>query len=147
MIGERTANIICACILLVFSLLMFHELEGLSPEGRIFPEYTLYCLMGASLLLALLSLRLKGTFSVFGKIPVRRWLAIVGLFLAEVFGAMFASFMASMAVGMFIMLLILTPKLTIKSVTGDFLFMAGFMLFFQLFFASLMHIYFPEYIF
>lgn len=143
----RTADILSAVCLIVFALIMRAQLEGIPPEGTIFPLSALYCIMGASLLLALNSLRDHGVVSFFAGIPPVRWCAICGIFILQVLGAMYVSFLCSMAAGMVAMLLILTPRRTGRAVLTDLVFVAGFLLFFQLFFTDIMHIYFPENLF
>lgn len=144
---ERTADILSAACLFAFALLMRGQLEGIPVEGTIFPLSALYCIMGASLLLALNGLRARGDISFFSGIPPARWCAICGIFVLQVLGAMYVSFLCAMAAGMVAMLLILTPRRTGRALLADLAFVAGFLLFFQLFFTDIMHIYFPEYLF
>lgn len=144
---QRTADILSASALFAFALMMRAQLEGVPVEGTIFPLSTLYCIMGASLLLALNGLRASGTLSFFAGIPPLRWCAICAIFLLQVLGAMYVSFLCAMAAGMIAMLLILTPRRSGRALLADLAFVAGFLLFFQLFFTDIMHIFFPEYLF
>lgn len=145
--NERTADLLSAVCLIAFALVMRAQLEGIPTEGTIFPLSALYCIMGASLLLALNSLRDHGVISFFSGIPPLRWCAVCGIFLLQVLGAMYVSFLCAMAAGMLAMLLILTPRRTGRALLADLAFVAGFLLFFQLFFTDIMHIYFPENLF
>ena len=57
---------------------------------------------------------------------------------------MYVSFNICMAVGIFTMLIVLTPKKTGKALLANLVFTAAFIVFFQVFFTNIMHIYFPE---
>lgn len=45
MMTERNINLLCSLILLVFSIIMLRQLDGLTPEGRLFPQYILCALI------------------------------------------------------------------------------------------------------
>ena len=74
----------------------------------------------------------------------QRWCLVTAVFIAQVLGAMYVSFNICMAVGIFTMLIVLTPKKTGKALLANLVFTAAFIVFFQVFFTNIMHIYFPE---
>lgn len=142
---ERTVDMATAAFLIAFSLLMRSQLEGIPREGVLFPLCVLYVMMGCSVLLAARAVVTgKGEISFFGDIPPLRWCLVAGIFVAQVLGALYFSFTVSMSLGMFVMLIVLTPRRTGRSLLADVLFTAAFIVFFQLFFTHIMHIYFPE---
>ena len=81
--------------------------------------------------------------SFFGDIPPQRWCLVTAVSSHRV-GAMYVSFTICMAVGIFAMLIVLTPKKTGKALLANLVFTAAFIVFFQVFFTNIMHIYFPE---
>lgn len=142
---ERTVDIVTALFLIAFSLLMRSQLEGIPREGVLFPLCVLYLMMGCGVLLAVRAVVAgKGEISFFGDIPPLRWCLVAGIFVAQVLGALYFSFTISMSAGMLLMLIVLTPKRRGGSLVADVLFTAAFIVFFQLFFTHIMHIYFPE---
>lgn len=142
---ERTIDILTAVFLIAFSLVMRSQLEGIPREGVLFPLCVLYLLMACSVLLAFrAAVAGKGEMSFFGDIPPQRWCLVSGIFIVQVLGAMYVSFNISMAIGMFVMLVVLTPRKTGKALFVGLVFTAAFILFFQIFFTNIMHIYFPE---
>ena len=130
---ERTIDILTAVFLIAFSLVMRSQLEGIPREGVLFPLCVLYLIMASSVLLALRAI-----------IPPQRWCLVTTVFIAQVLGAMYVSFNICMAVGIFAMLIVLTPKKTGKALLANLVFTAAFIVFFQVFFTNIMHIYFPE---
>ena len=136
---ERTIDILTAVFLIAFSLVMRSQLEGIPREGVLFPLCVLYLIMASSVLMAG-----KGEMSFFGDIPPQRWCLVTAVFIAQVLGAMYVSFNICMAVGIFTMLIVLTPKKTGKALLANLVFTAAFIVFFQVFFTNIMHIYFPE---
>lgn len=142
---ERTIDILTAVFFLAFSFMMQAQLEGIPREGVLFPLCVLYLIMACSVLLAIrAALKGKGEMSFFGDIPPLRWCLVTGIFVLQALGAMYVSFNISMAVSMFAMLFVLTPRKTGRALFANLVFTAAFILFFQLFFTSIMHIYFPE---
>lgn len=142
---ERTADILIAVFLIAFGLLMRSQLAGIPPEGVLFPLSVIYLLMGCGALLAARAAFSRGgELSFFGDAPPLRWCLVAGIFVLEVLGAMYVSFKLSMGLGMFAMLVVLTPRRTGRALLADIVFTAAFLLFFQLFFTDVMHIYFPE---
>ena len=132
---ERTIDILTAVFLIAFSLVMRSQLEGIPREGVLFP----LCLLALRAIMAG-----KGEMSFFGDIPPQRWCLVTAVFIAQVLGAMYVSFNICMAVGIFTMLIVLTPKKTGKALLANLVFTAAFIVFFQVFFTNIMHIYFPE---
>ena len=133
---ERTIDILTAVFLIAFSLVMRSQLEGIPREGVLFPLCVLYLIMASSVLLALRAIMAgKGEMSFFGDIPPQRWCLVTAVFIAQVLGAMYVSFNICMAV---------TPKKTGKALLANLVFTAAFIVFFQVFFTNIMHIYFPE---
>ena len=142
---ERTIDILTAVFLIAFSLVMRSQLEGIPREGVLFPLCVLYLIMASSVLLALRAIMAgKGEMSFFGDIPPQRWWLVTAVFIAPVLGAMYVSFNICRAVGIFTMLIVLTPKKTGKALLANLVFTAAFIVFFQVFFTNIMHIYFPE---
>lgn len=142
---ERTVDLLSAAFLCVFALVMRGQLAGIPREGVLFPLCVLYLLMACGVLLACRAVVSgKGEISFFGDIPPRRWGLIAALFIAQVLGAMYVSFTLCMAVGMFAMLILLTPRKNGRALLVNLAFTAAFILFFRLFFTDIMHIYFPE---
>ena len=142
---ERTIDILTAVFLIAFSFVMRGQLEGIPREGVLFPLCVLYLIMACSVLLALRAIMTgKGEMSFFGAIPPQRWCLVSAIFIVQVLGAMYVSFKISMAVGMFAMLVVLTPRKTGRALFADLAFTAAFIVFFQVFFTNIMHIYFPE---
>ena len=140
---ERTIDILTAVFLIAFSLVMRSQLEGIPREGVLFPLCVLYLIMASSVLLALRAIMAgKGEMSFFGDIPPQRWCLVTAVFIAQVLGAMYVSFNICMAVGIFAMLIVLTPKKTGKALLANLVFTAAFIVFFQVFFTNIMHIYF-----
>ena len=130
---ERTIDILTAVFLIAFSLVMRSQLEGIPREGVLFPLCVLYLIMAG-----------KGEMSFFGDIPPQRWCLVTAVFIAQVLGAMYVSFNICMTIGIFTMLIVLTPKKTGKALLANLVFTAAFIVFFQVFFTNIMHIYFPE---
>ena len=142
---ERTVDLVTAALLVAFGLLMRAQLAGIPPEGVLFPLSVIYLLMGCALLLAARAFfSREGAPSFFGGVPALRWCLVTAIFVLEVLGAMYVSFKLSMGLGMFAMLMVLTPRRTGRSLLVNIAFTAAFLLFFQLFFTDVMHIYFPE---
>ena len=142
---ERTIDILTAVFLNAIRLVMRSQLEGIPREGVLFPLCVLYLIMASSVLLALRAIMAgKGEMSFFGDIPPQRWCLVTAVFIAQVLGAMYVSFNICMAVGIFAMLIVLTPKKTGKALLANLVFTAAFIVFFQVFFTNIMHIYFPE---
>ncbi len=142
---ERTIDILTAVFLIAFSLVMRSQLEGIPREGVLFPLCVLYLIMASSVLLALkAAVAGKGEMSFFGDISPMRWCLVSAIFIVQVLGAMYVSFNISMAAGMFATLIVLTPRKTGKAMLANLVFAAAFILFFQIFFTNIMHIYFPE---
>lgn len=141
----RAIDLLSAAFLFVFALVMRSQLDGVPREGVLFPLCVLYLLMACGCLLAFRAVVSgKGEISFFGDIPRRRWCLIAALFIAQVLGALYVSFTLCMAVGIFAMLIVLTPRKTGRALLADLVFTAAFILFFQIFFTRIMHIYFPE---
>lgn len=140
------ANLICATILMIFSLIMRHELENIPIEGTIFPLSVIYCLMFCSLILAIRSLFIPATEKspFFGQIPPARWCVVCSVFLLMAWGAMFLSFKIFMTAGMFAILVYLNPVRNLRALAVEVIFVAGFICFFHFFFTEVMKIYFPE---
>jgi len=69
---------------------------------------------------------------------------VAGIFVVQVLGAMYVSFNVCMAAGMLAMLTVLTPRKNGRTLLANLAFTAAFILFFHVFFTSIMHIYFPE---
>ena len=136
---ERTIDILTAVFLIAFSLVMRSQLEGIPREGVLFPLCVLYLIMASSVLLAL-----RAIMAGNGDIPPQRWCLVTAVFIAQVLGAMYVSFNICMAVGIFTMLIVLTPRKTGKALLANLVFTAAFIVFFQVFFTNIMHIYFPE---
>ena len=135
---ERTIDILTAVFLIAFSFVMRGQLEGIPREGVLFPLCVLYLIMACSVLLALRAIMTgKGEMSFFGDIPPQRWCLVSAIFIVQVLGAMYVSFKISMAV-------VLTPRKTGKALFANLVFTAAFIVFFQVFFTNIMHIYFPE---
>ena len=131
---ERTIDILTAVFLIAFSLVMRSQLEGIPREGVLFPLCVLYLIMASSVLLALRAIMAgKGEMSFFGDIPPQRWCLVTAVFIAQVLGAMYVSFNICMAVGIFAMLIVLTPKKTGKALLANLVFTAAFIVFFQVF--------------
>lgn len=145
---QRGADLLSALFFIILSLVLRSQLEDVPVEGALFPLWTLNLIIAASLFLALRAFMKKENkpVSFFGEIPPLRWLGVIALFFIQVFCAMTISFLWSMGIGMFIMLLFLAPVKNFKTVLADFLFAAGLLLFFELFFTNVMRIYFPEYL-
>ena len=142
---ERTIDILTAVFLIAFSLVMRSQLEGIPREGVLFPLCVLYLIMASSVLLALRAIMAgKGEMSFFGDIPPQRWCLVTAVFIAQVLGAMYVSFNICMAVGIFAMLIVLTPKKTGKALLANLVFTAAFIVFFQVFLTNIMPIYFTE---
>lgn len=142
---ERTVDIVTAALLVAFGLLMRAQLAGIPPEGVLFPLSVIYLLMGCALLLAGRALFSRADApSFFGDVAPLRWCLVAAIFVLEVLGAMYVSFKLSMGLGIFAMLLVLTPRRTGRSLLANIAFTAAFLIFFQLFFTDVMHIYFPE---
>ena len=90
--------------------------------------------MASSVLLALRAIMAgKGEMSFFGDIPPQRWCLVTAVFIAQVLGAMYVSFNICMAVGIFTMLIVLTPRKTGKALLANLVFTAAFIVFFQVF--------------
>ena len=135
---ERTVDIVTAALIAGLGLLMRAQLAGIPPEGVLFPLSVIYLLMGCAVLLAARALFSRAD------VPPLRWCLVTAIFVLEVLGAMYVSFKVSMGLGLFAMLMVLTPRRTGRSLFVNILFTAAFLLFFQLFFTDVMHIYFPE---
>ena len=147
--NSRIVDISCAVVVILFSLLLRTQLVNIPEEGYIFPMCIIYLLIGASVLLALRALiTTKGPhMTFFESIPVMRWCVITALFIVQCLGVMYISFKLFMGLGMLLTLLILEQKHTVKSFVCNVLYVAFFLLSFQLFFTNIMHIYFPENLF
>lgn len=142
---QRTADLGGATLLCGFSFLMLSQLDNVPVEGALFPRWTLYLILLSALLLGLRAVFLKsGSVSFFGEIPPKRCLVVCCIFLLQVLGSIYFSFMICMGVGMFLMAWFLTPCKNGKSALADLAFSAGLLIFFELFFTDVMKIYFPE---
>ena len=147
--NSRIVDVSCAVVVILFCLLMRTQLTHIPQEGYIFPMCVIYLLMGASALLALRALlTTKGPhMTFFAGIPVMRWCVISLIFVAQCLGAMYLSFKIFMGLGMLSVIFLLETKHTLKSTVINVLYVAFFLVFFQLFFTNIMHIYFPENLF
>ena len=146
--NSRIVDISCAVVVILFSLLLRTQLENIPREGYIFPMCIIYLLIGASVLLALRALVIKGPHMAFFEgIPVMRWCVISTLFVVQCLGAMYISFKLFMGLGMLATLFILEKKHSLKSCILNIVYVGLFLAFFQLFFTDIMHIYFPENLF
>ena len=142
---ERTVDLLSAAFLLAFGLVMRSQLDGIPREGVLFPLCVLYLLMGCGVLLGIRAVVAgRGEMPFFGDIHPRRWCLVAGIFVVQVLGAMYVSFNVCMAAGMLAMLTVLTPRKNGRTLLANLAFTAAFILFFHVFFTSIMHIYFPE---
>lgn len=142
---ERSVDLIIAVFLLAFCLLMQTQLENIPREGVLFPLCVIWLTMGCSVLMAIQGF-IAGSveLSFFGDIPPLRWCLVTGIFLVQVIGSLYLSFNLSMGIGMFATLCMLTPGRAPRTLLANAVFTVLFLLFFQIFFSNLMHIYFPE---
>lgn len=146
--NSRIADVSCAAVVILFCLLLRTQLENIPREGYIFPMCILYLLMGAGALLAVRALLVRGPhMAFFDGIPVSRWCIISALFVTQCLGAMYLSFKLFMGLGMLAMLFLLEKKHSWKSAVANVAYAAFFLVFFQIFFTNVMHIYFPENLF
>lgn len=89
MYNSRIADISCAVFVACFSLLLWSQLANIPEEGRIFPMFVIYMMLGTSVLLAVRAFfSCKEKFMFFGGIPVWRWFAFIGIYLVQILGAM-----------------------------------------------------------
>lgn len=145
MYNSRIADVSCAAVVALISLLLWSQLANIPEEGRIFPMCVIYLLLGSSFLLAVRTfLACKEKFMFFGGIPVWRWFAFIAIYLVQILGAMYISFKLFMGLGMLTTLFFLEQKHSVKQTVINILFVACFLVFFHVFFTSIMHIYFPE---
>ncbi len=145
---ERTVDIVTAIIIAGFSLVMQSQLDGIPTEGVLFPMSVLWLLLICSLLMAVRAVFMAaGSYSFFDGIPPLRWLILVLIFAGQVLGAMYISFKIFMVLGMFAALTAMGPSKTGRTLVSNLAFAVLFVLFFQVFFTNIMHIYFPEAIF
>ena len=141
----RHVDLITSAVVAAVAGLLLLQLEGIPREGVLFPAFVLWVLMACAVALAGRALwQASGTLSFFGGIDPKRWCLVSGLFLAQVFGALFVSFKISMFVGMFAILTVLTPQRTTRNVVLNAVIAGLFVVFFQVFFTDIMHIFFPE---
>lgn len=146
--NSRIVDVSCAVVVILFCLLMRSQLVNIPQEGYIFPMCIIYLLMGASVLLGLRAFLTGGPhMAFFADIPVMRWCVISAIFVAQCLGAMYLSFKLFMGLGMLTTLFLLEKKHSVKGMVGNVAYVALFLLFFQLFFTDVMHIYFPENLF
>ena len=142
---ERTLDICLGCALLGLGALLWTQLEGLPVEGVLFPA-ALICLLAAGSL-ALIARALlcgSGVVDFFGETPARQWCMATALFAAQCIVAMYVSFRLGMGCGMLLMLFLLSPARTGRSLAGNVLFVAAFLGALEIFFCRIMRIYFPE---
>ena len=83
----------------------------------------------------------------FAGIPVKRWCIVSAIFVVQCLGAMYLSFKIFMGLGMLTIIFLLEKKHSLKNTVCNVLYVAFFLVFFQLFFTDIMHIYFPENLF
>lgn len=147
--NSRIVDVSCAVVVILFCLLMRTQLTHIPREGYIFPMCIIYLLMGTSALLALRALLTRqGThMAFFAGIPVKRWCIVSAIFVVQCLGAMYLSFKIFMGLGMLTIIFLLEKKHSLKNTVCNVLYVAFFLVFFQLFFTDIMHIYFPENLF
>ncbi|WP_294557439.1 hypothetical protein [uncultured Mailhella sp.] len=147
--NSRIVDVSCAVVVILFCLLMRTQLTHIPREGYIFPMCTIYLLMGTSALLALRALltRQGPHMTFFAGIPVKRWCIVSAIFVVQCLGAMYLSFKIFMGLGMLTIIFLLEKKHSLKNTVCNVLYVAFFLVFFQLFFTDIMHIYFPENLF
>lgn len=142
---ERSLDIVLGIALLALGGLLWVQLEGLPIEGRLFPSAVIVLMACGSLALIVRALCRKGErVDFFGKTPVWQWCLVTALFAAQCLVSMYVSFKLGMGLGMLVLLLIIAPKKNWRSLLGSVLCSIGFLLFFEIFFCRIMHIYFPE---
>lgn len=141
----RTVDCITALVVVALCSILLLQLTHIPREGKLFPSFVLWLLMGCSVCLAGRALlNAQGVLSFFGGIPMTRWLLVSGIFLLQVLGALFVSFKLSMFLGIFVLLHLLTARRSKRATFVNLLVAGFFVLFFELFFSTVMHIYFPE---
>ena len=147
--NSRIVDVSCAVVVILFCLLMRTQLTHIPREGYIFPMCIIYPLMGTSALLALRALltRQGPHMAFFAGIPVKRWCIVSAIFVVQCLGAMYLSFKIFMGLGMLTIIFLLEKKHSLKNTVCNVLYVAFFLVFFQLFFTDIMHIYFPENLF
>lgn len=145
---ERTLDIGLGGCLLGLSGLLWTQLEGLPVEGSLFPS-ALICLLAAGSLLLIGRAILHGgeTIKFFGETPMKQWFLATILFSIQCVTAMYVSFKLGMSLGMLSLLLLLSPCRTWRSIVGNVSFVVLFLVFLEIFFSRIMHIYFPETLF
>lgn len=147
--NSRIVDVSCAVVVILFCLLMRTQLTHIPREGYIFPMCIIYLLMGTSAFLALRALltRQGPHMAFFAGIPVKRWCIVSAIFVVQCLGAMYLSFKIFMGLGMLTIIFLLEKKHSLKNTVCNVLYVAFFLVFFQLFFTDIMHIYFPENLF
>ena len=147
--NSRIVDVSCAVVVILFCLLMRTQLTHIPREGYIFPMCIIYLLMGTSALLALRALltRQGPHMAFFVGIPVKRWCIVSAIFVVQCLGAMYLSFKIFMGLGMLTIIFLLEKKHSLKNTVCNVLYVAFFLVFFQLFVTDIMHIYFPENLF
>lgn len=141
----RTVDLGTALAVGALCALLLLQLKNIPREGMLFPAFVLWMLIACSACLAGRALmRTTGTVSFFNDVPPRKWLMVCGIFLLQVVGILYVSFKLCMFTGMLALLCLLTPQKTPKALCINLLVSVFFVVFFQLFFTDVMHIYFPE---
>lgn len=141
----RTADLVTALAIVALCALLLLQLKNIPREGTLFPAFVLWMLIACSVCLAGRALlHSTGTVSFFNDVPPKKWLMVCGIFLLQVLGILFISFKLCMFTGMLALLCLLTPHKTPKAMCINVLVSVFFVVFFQLFFTDVMHIYFPE---
>lgn len=141
----RTVDCVTALIVAALCILLLLQLTNIPREGALFPSFVLWLLIGCCACLAGRALtRTTGRLSFLGGIAAKRWLVVCSIFLLQVLGALFISFKASMFLGIFVLLHLLTVQRNRRTTLVNLLVAGFFVLFFELFFSNVMHIYFPE---
>ena len=142
---ERTIDILTAVFLIAFSLVMRSQLEGIPREGVLFPLCVLYLIMASSVLLALRAImQAREKCPSSETFPHSGGVLVTAVFIAQVLGAMYVSFNICMAIGIFTMLIVLTPKKPVRRCSPILCLRRRLSCFSRSFFTNIMHIYFPE---
>lgn len=142
---ECTIDILTATFLIASNLVMQSQLEGIPREGILSPLCVSHLIIVSSVLLAFRAIMVgEGEMSFFGDTPPQWWCPAIAVSIVQVLDAMYVSLSIYMAVGIFAMLIVPTPRKTGKVLLANLVFTTAFIVFFQVFFTNIMHIYLPE---
>ncbi len=140
-------NRLIGVFIILFSLFLFGQLKDLPREGTLFPSFLLYGLLlsaGLMILRSLLPGFKREKIIVFQDIPARLWLSVVGILVLYVIGMFHLGFYVSTFLASLCVLFVLSHSQQKRAILGNLLFAVGWILFYYLFFTTLLKVPFPS---